>query len=70
MKPLFQGTLWHNLPITIIQDDNICGGQVDTQPTCTRREQEYEFLAIRFVILVNGDDPVIMCRASIDTAIF
>lgn len=62
--------MWHNSPITVIQDDNICGGQVDPEPTCTRCEQENEFLAVGFVVLADSDYSIIMSSTSTDTAIF
>ena len=57
------------VPVTVVQDDNVCRGEVDTQPTGTRGEQEDELLAVGLVVLVDGYYPVIMGGATVDTTV-
>ena len=58
------------IPITVVQDDNIGRGQVDTETSSTRREQENKLLAAGSVILVDSDDTVLVSRSTVDTAVF
>lgn len=57
------------VPVTVVEHDNVCSRQVDTETASTRREQEDELLAVRLVVLVDGNNTVLMSRATVDTAI-
>ena len=58
------------VPITVVQDDDVGSGQVDAETTGARGEQEDELVAVGLVVLVDGDDTVVVRRASIDAAVF
>jgi hypothetical protein len=58
------------IPIAVIEDNNVCGGQVDTEPPGSGRKQEDKLVAIRSVVLVNSGDTILMTSAPVDTAIF
>ena len=57
------------VPITVVQDDDVGGGQIDTETTGTRREQEDELVAVGLVVLVDGCDTVVMGCSTVDTAV-
>ena len=57
------------VPVAIVQNDDIGGRQVDTETTCTSRQEEDELLAARLVVLVDGDDTIFVCSATIDTTV-
>lgn len=57
------------IPIAVVQNDNIGCGQVDTQTSGARREQEDELVTARTVVLVDGDNSFVMCRATVNTTI-
>jgi hypothetical protein len=58
------------LPITIVEYDDICCRQIDTEASSTSCEQEDELLAARLVVLVNTADTIIICGPAINTAVF
>ncbi len=41
------------VPVTVIQDDNICSVQVDAQAASTRRQQENKLLAALCIVAVD-----------------
>ena len=57
------------VPITIVQDDYVGGGQVDTETTSARGEQEDELVAVGLVVLVDGRDTVVVGCSTVDTAV-
>ena len=57
------------VPITVVQDDDVGGGQVDTETTGTRGEQEDELVAVGLIVLVDGSDTVIMSGSTVDAAV-
>ena len=57
------------VPITVVQDDDVGGGQVDTETTGTRGEQEDKLVAVGLVVLVDGSDTVIMSGSTVDAAV-
>ena len=56
-------------PVAIVKHDDVRGRQVDTESTSTGSEQEDELLAARLVVLVDGNDTVFVCSATIDTTV-
>jgi len=56
-------------PIAVVKNDDVGRGQIDAQTSSTCRQQEDELLAIRFAILVNSGDAILVGGTSIDTAI-
>ncbi len=57
------------VPVTVVQNNHIGTRQVDTESTSAGRQQEDELLAVRLVVLVDGDDTVLMSGAAIDAAV-
>ena len=56
-------------PITIIKNDNVCSCQVNAKTSRASSQQKDELLAIRFIVLVDCDDSVVVRRATIDAAV-
>lgn len=59
-----------DVPVAVVEDDDVRSRQVDTQTTRTRRKQEDELLAIRLVILVDREDTIVVSCSTINPAIF
>ena len=57
------------VPVTVIQNDNVGGCEVDTQTTSASREQEDELLAVWLVVLVDSDNTVFVGSPTIDTTV-
>ena len=58
------------IPVAVVQDDDVCGREIDTKTTRTSRQQKDELVAVGLVVLIDGDDTVVMRRASVDAAVF
>ena len=58
------------IPVAVVENNDVCRSKVDTQATCTSGQAEDELLAVRLVVLVDGDNTVLMCSATVNTAIF
>ena len=56
-------------PITIVENDNVRRGQIYAKTSSTGGQQKYEFFAVWFIVLVDCNDPVVVCSATVDTAI-
>lgn len=58
-----------DVPVTVIQNDNIRCGQVDTQPTSARRKQKYKLFTPWLVIFVDRQNTVIVRGSTINATI-
>jgi hypothetical protein len=58
-----------NAPVRVIQNDDVGARQIDSEPTGSSGQQEYELVAVGSVIIINRDDPLIMRRAPINPTI-
>lgn len=58
------------IPVAVVEDDDVRRGQVDSQSSSACSEQENEFFAAGFVVLVDGAYTVFVSCASVDTAVF
>ena len=58
------------IPVIVVDYRNISCSQIDTKSSSTSCEQENEFLAVGFIILVYCGDTVIVSGPSINTAVF
>lgn len=59
-----------DVPIAVVQNDNISSGQVDAEAPSASREEENKFLAPWFIILVDRADTIVVRGSTIYTAIF
>jgi hypothetical protein len=57
------------VPVRVVQDDDVGGGEVDAEPAGAGGEEEDELLGAGLVVLVDGDDAVFVRRASVDAAV-
>ena len=57
------------LPVTIIKDDNISTGQVDTQAAGASSKQEDESIAPFLVVFINGQNTVFVGGAPINPTV-
>ena len=60
----------NNIPVAIVQNNDVSRREVDAQTTSACSEQENELVTFRFVVLVDGGDAVFVGSSSIDTAVF
>ena len=57
------------VPITIIQDNDVCRRQIDTETAGTSCQQENELLASRPVVLVDSSNAVLVTGTSVNPAV-
>jgi len=60
--------LW--IPIIVVEYDNICRCQIDTEASNASCEQEDELLVTRLVVLVDPADMIIICGPTINAVVF
>ena len=58
-----------SVPIAVVENDNISRGQVNTQSSCTRCEQEQELVAVGLVVFINGRNTVFVASATVNAAV-
>jgi hypothetical protein len=56
-------------PITIIENDNVRSCQVNAKTSSAGSQQKDELFAIWFIVLVDCDDSVVVCSATVNSAI-
>lgn len=54
-----------NLPIAIVQNDNICRSQINPKATSSSCQQEDEFLATRTIIFIYGRNTFFVRSSSV-----
>lgn len=56
-------------PITIVENDNIRGRQVNAKTSSAGSQQKDELFTIWFIVLVDCDDPIVVRSATVNAAV-
>ena len=66
---MFDGPWSEISPITIVENDNVRGRQINAKPSSAGSQQKDELFTIRFIVLIDRDDPVIVRCTTINAAV-
>ena len=58
-----------SIPIAIIKDHNVGSRKINTEATSTSGEEEDELFAVRFVVLINSYNSILVSSTTIDTTV-
>ena len=58
-----------SIPIAIIKDHNVGGRKINTEATSTSGEEEDELFAVRFVVLIDSYNSILVSSTTIDTTV-
>ena len=58
-----------DIPIAIIKDHNVGSRKINTEATSTSGEEEDELFAVRFVVLINSYNSILVSSTTIDTTV-
>jgi hypothetical protein len=58
------------IPVAVVEYNNVCSGEVDTKPSSTRGKEEYKFLAVWFIVLVDTRNTILVIGTTINATIF
>jgi hypothetical protein len=60
---------WKSRPIRVVEDHDIRGREVDTEPTSARGEEKDELFRVGLVVLVDTRNTVLVRGAAVDAAV-